>query len=222
MAFDQGFLSDTAEVEKRLLVEKVRRASFRRITRHRTLHRGIVWVKRVERFSPFLWLVKGSPKKAFARDRRAREFLWRRGVPVPAVVVEGNDFIALEDAGPSLTKVHKDPRLKASDKAVAYRAAGRALARLHGKDLAHGRPAFRDMCWDGRQIRFIDFEYFSPTRAGLFRKTRDLAVTVTSALAQGASGPWYAYLVLRGYLAAPRGRAKGQDKEGLVRDTELP
>ena len=91
-------------------------------------------------------------------------------MPVPRILAEGSDFIAVEDAGLSLTRFCGDRSRELVSKQTACRAAGRALARLHASGLAHGRPAFRDMCWDGQQIRFIDFEYFKPTKAGRLRK----------------------------------------------------
>jgi hypothetical protein len=36
--------------------------------------------------------------------------------------------------------------------------------------MAHGRPAVRDVCWDGRAARFIDLERFRlARRAGLWQ-----------------------------------------------------
>ncbi len=199
MAFDREFVAGLTESEMRFWAKLALKSPYRRIAPYRTRSGALVWIKRVERFSPLLWLVKGSPRKAFARDQRARDFLWRRGIPVPALVAGDDRFAVLEDAGPSLTEIQKDPVLAAREKARAYLAAGRALARLHAADLAHGRPAFRDMCWDGSQIRFIDFEYFKPSKAGFLRKARDLGVTLLSALAQGAKGPVCAYWVVKGY-----------------------
>lgn len=36
--------------------------------------------------------------------------------------------------------------------------AGRALCRLHRAGLYHGRPALRDMTWDGARMTFLDWE----------------------------------------------------------------
>lgn len=160
------------------------------------------WLKRVERFAPHLWLVKGKPENAFARDRWAHRFLWNHGVPVPRILSESKDYIAVEDAGPSLNRLCKDGSVAMTQRLRACRAAGQALARLHAGDLAHGRPAFWDMCWDGRQIRFIDFEYFLPKRAGRLRKMRDISIAVLSALFQGTDGPRYAFCLLSAYYAA--------------------
>jgi len=180
-------------------VETALRASYRRVVLCETASGDRFWLKRVERFAAHLWLVKGCPKVAFARDRTSHRYLWNNGVPVPRILAEGPDFIAVEDAGLSLTRVCADRSRDFVSKQTACRAAGRALARLHASGLAHGRPAFRDMCWDGQQIRFIDFEYFKPTKAGRLRKARDLSIAVLSALSQGQLGMHYASSLLSGY-----------------------
>ncbi|MBO9433525.1 hypothetical protein J7394_04880 [Ruegeria sp. R13_0] len=180
-------------------IETVLRASYRRVVLCRSASGDRFWLKRVERFAPHLWLVKGCPQAAFARDRTSHRYLWNKGVPVPRILAEGSDFIAVEDAGLSLTRFCGDRSRELVSKQTACRAAGRALARLHALDLAHGRPAFRDMCWDGQQIRFIDFEYFKPTKAGSLRKARDLSIAVLSALFQGQQAMRYASSLLSGY-----------------------
>lgn len=182
-------------------IETVLRASYRRVILCQTAGGDRFWLKRVERFAPHLWLVKGCPKVAFARDRISHLYLWKNGVPVPRILAEGSGFIAVEDAGLSLTRFCADRSRDFVSKQTACRAAGRALARLHASDLAHGRPAFRDMCWDGQQIRFIDFEYFKPTKAGRLRKARDLGIAVLSAVSQGQLGLRYASSLLSGYWA---------------------
>lgn len=187
------------------MADEVLHAPYQRVTLCQTRRGRRFWLKRVERFAPHLWLVKGKPEQAFDRDRRAHRFLWSYGMPVPRIVADGAGFIALEDAGASLTKFCDNTSISQVEKLRACRAAGRALARLHAAGLAHGRPAFRDMCWDGRQIRFIDFEYFVPAKAGWLRKVRDVGIAILSALSQGSSGPRYAHCVLSAYSTAQGG-----------------
>ncbi|NOD93265.1 hypothetical protein GS636_10760 [Ruegeria sp. HKCCD4884] len=188
-----------------LAVRNALRAPYQRVALCQTPQGNRFWLKRIERFAPHLWLVKGKPEQAFDRDRSSHRFLWNYGAPVPRIVAEGKGYFAVQDAGASLTKVCADKSVTRTEKLRACRAAGQALARLHAMDLTHGRPAFRDMCWDGRQIRFIDFEYFTPTKAGRLRKARDLCIATLSSLAQGGMGLYYAYSVLSAYVAA-RGR----------------
>lgn len=186
----------------RIAVDEVLRAPYQRVIQCQSPNGRRFWLKRVERFAPHLWLVKGKPVHAFERDRRAHRFLWRYGMPVPGILAEGVDFIAVEDAGTSLTKLCASTSVTASEKREACRAAGKALALLHAADTAHGRPAFRDMCWDGGQVRFIDFECFVNAKAGPLRKARDVGIAVLSAFSQGADGPRYAFYILSAYRAA--------------------
>lgn len=188
-----------------IAIHKALRAPYQRAALCQTRQGVKFWLKRIERFAPHLWLVKGKPEQAFDRDRSSHRFLWNYGAPVPRIVAEGKGYMAVEDAGASLTRFCEDRSVTIADKLKACRAAGRALARLHEMGLAHGRPAFRDMCWDGRQIRFIDFEYFVPTKVGKLRKARDVAIAILSALSQGGAGPRYAYHILSTYHVA-RGR----------------
>nr|AOT82980.1 hypothetical protein [uncultured bacterium] len=193
--------------DMRVAVDDALRASYRRVTRCQSRRGDKFWLKRVERSSPFLWMVKGLPREAFERDRRSHRLLWSWGAPVPAILLEGEDFFAVEDAGASLTRFCKSTFVRAAEKEKACRTAGQALARLHSAGLCHGRPAFRDMCWDGYRIRFIDFEYFVPARAGWLRKARDVCIAVLSAICQGVAGPRYACLLLSAYYAAWGGQA---------------
>lgn len=186
-------------VELQSAVYEALKAPYRRVAQYETLQGTRFWVKRIERSAPLLWLVKGTPKMAFERDRRSHHFLWNSGVPAPAIVTEGAGYFVLEDAGVSLTDICKSDSLTAEEKEKACRAAGQALARLHSIDLAHGRPAFRDMCWDGQQIRFIDFEYFVQARTGRIRKARDVGIALVSALSQGFDGLRYAHVFLSAY-----------------------
>ncbi len=186
-------------------VDEALLASHQRVALCQTRQGDKFWLKRVERFAPHLWLVKGNPEQAFERDRSSHRNLWNLGAPVPRILAEGCGYIAVEDAGRSLTKFCTERSITVAEKLRACRAAGRALARLHAMGLAHGRPAFRDMCWDGRQLRFIDFEYFVPTKAGRLRKARDLSIAVLSAFSQGVDGPRYAVSLALAYREA-RGR----------------
>lgn len=126
------------------------------------------WIKRPEVLSLRWRLQKGNPTRAFARERRIHRDLLARGAPVPPILAEAESYIVLPDSGPSLeallTDASPDERLR------AFRAAGVALAGLHGAGLAHGRPLPRDLCWDGTQITFLDFEGASRAEAASKRR----------------------------------------------------
>lgn len=121
------------------------------------------WIKRLE-VLPLRWrLQKGNPARGFRRERAALRTLAQMGAPVPPVVAEGPDWFALPDCGETLESILTTPGHAARPQCFA--AAGTALARLHGLGIAHGRPHPRDLCWDGDQIWFLDFERGSHARA---------------------------------------------------------
>jgi tRNA A-37 threonylcarbamoyl transferase component Bud32 len=147
------------------------------------------WVKRPEAPRSLRWrLQKGDPVRAFRAERAGIEHLARLGAPVPRLVAAGPGFLLIEDAGPTLEAVLSDPATHGDAAQKAAVAAGRALGRMHAGGLAHGRPYLRDICWDGAQIRMIDFETFS-SRTSAARQGRD------------------AVLFLASLLSAPGGRA---------------
>lgn len=126
------------------------------------------WIKRPEVLSLRWRLQKGDPARSFARERRIHRDLLARGAPVPQIIAEADTYIVLPDSGPTLesllAKAPPEERLR------AFHAAGVALAGLHGAGLAHGRPLPRDLCWDGTQITFLDFEGASRADAASQRR----------------------------------------------------
>lgn len=86
------------------------------------------------------------------RLRRLR----RLSLPVPEVFASGVDWLALFDCGKPLSNVVRDA--EPAERAEALRQAAEALAALHAHGLHHGRPALKDMMWDGRRSWLLDFE----------------------------------------------------------------
>ena len=128
------------------------------------------WLKRVEQLSGRLRLQKGDPGRAFAAEREGLRVLAEAGLPVAGVVAEGDGWVLMPDAGPVLPEVVRDPGRGEAEKLRAFAEAGRALGRLHWAGMAHGRPAVRDVCWDGAEARFIDLERFRRAkRAGVWQ-----------------------------------------------------
>lgn len=114
------------------------------------------WIKRPEALSLRWRLQKGDPLRLFAAERETHRLMQARGVPVPPLLAEAEDYLILPDCGPTLAAL-----MRAADRPshwAAFAAAGTALARLHALGLAHGRPQPRDLCWDGATLRFLDFE----------------------------------------------------------------
>ncbi|WP_225030162.1 BUD32 family EKC/KEOPS complex subunit [Xinfangfangia pollutisoli] len=135
------------------------------------------WLKRVERMGLVLRLQKGDPQERFEAERQGLHVLAEKGMPVVPVVMEGPDFLVTPDIGQALTLMDKaDP----AEAARAFAAAGKSLALLHWAGLVHGRPAVRDICWDGREARFIDLERFKPGRRGGFWQAMDVVIFTQS------------------------------------------
>lgn len=154
------------------------------------------WLKRIERLSGRMRLQKGDPAQAFEAEREGLEYLAAKGMPVPEVVLWGDDYFVLPDAGPTLV----DVAARADGKA-AFEAAGKALGLLHWAGLVHGRPAVRDICWDGEIARFIDLERFKPARRSGFWQAMDVLIFSHSVDVQWGDDPALVEAALRAYDA---------------------
>lgn len=103
-------------------------------------------------------LSKGGAAAALDREVEKLRRLAREGVAVPPIADAGVGYVVLADCGPTLDDMVRAPHPDPAQVATAFAEAGRALAALHARGLTHGRAKIKDLCWDGAQIRFIDFE----------------------------------------------------------------
>lgn len=164
------------------------------------------WLKRVERLTGVMRAQKGDPARAFEAERMGLHALADAGLPVAALEAEGPDWMLLPDAGPILSDVVADPRLTEAAKLAAFAAAGRSLGRLHWAGLVHGRPAVRDICWDGTEARFIDLERFRPGARGGVRQAADVVMFAQTAFTQWPEDPRWLEAALAAYsVSAPEG-----------------
>lgn len=99
----------------------------------------------------------GGPEALKAEASRLKK-LAALGVSVPQIAAEGEGWIMLNDIGRPLTGWIRDPEVSREDKRTIVKKASEQLALLHGQGLWHGRPAFRDMAYDGQSFGFLDFE----------------------------------------------------------------
>lgn len=159
-----------------------------------------VWVKQAEQLSLRWRLQKGDPQKALEAERRGLHDLAALGLPVAPLVAEGPGFLATLEVGRPLNGVLAD-----GDAGPApFQAAGEALGALHRAGVAHGRPSLRDILWDGRMARFIDFERYRPGPASARRMAVDLLVLVHSIAVQvGPSAPEFDAALEAWRTAAP-------------------
>jgi hypothetical protein len=171
---------------------------------------GRLWLKRVENLSLRWRLQKGGGRRSFEKDREGLHVLGDAGLPVAPILAEGPDYFVTPDLGVTLRALMSDTG-PSEDRSAAFRAAGRALAALHAQGFSHGRPAVRDLCWDGAEVRFIDMERFSARHHSPRHFAADMLVFVHSVFVAGGSeadlenalaayradgGPWQAAIVL--------------------------
>lgn len=149
-------------------------------------HGGRAWLKRPEIPASWRWRVqKGNPDRAFRREVEGLRALAALGAPVPRILDAGPGHLLLADAGPTVDSLLADPAVAPEARAAAVLGAARALAGLHGRGLAHGRPYLRDICWDGQSATLIDFERFRPRNSAL-RQGADLVLFLASLLSHPA------------------------------------
>jgi tRNA A-37 threonylcarbamoyl transferase component Bud32 len=164
------------------------------------------WLKRVEQLSGRLRLQKGDPARAFAAEREGLRVLAAAGLPVAGVVAEGDGWVLMPDAGPVLPEVVGDPGRGEAEKLRAFAEAGRALGRLHWAGMAHGRPAVRDVCWDGAEARFIDLERFRRAkRAGVWQAADVVMFAQTAFTLWPEDARWLEAALGAYALSAPEG-----------------
>lgn len=164
------------------------------------------WLKRVERLAGRLRMQKGDPARAFAAEREGLRSLAGAGLPVAGVAAEGPDWVLMPDAGPVLPEVVGDAARSEAEKLAAFAQAGRALGLLHWAGMVHGRPAVRDICWDGTAARFIDLERFRPGRRGGVWQAADVVMFAQTAFTLWPEDPRWLEAALGAYaVSAPEG-----------------
>lgn len=160
-----------------------------------------IWIKRPESLSGLRRLQKGDASAAFEAERRALHHWHHKGAPAPAILAEGADFIALADCGTPLSAL-----LGAQPgHLAAFHSAGQALAALHGRQISHGRPSLKDICWDGARITFIDLERHDPARNSPKGQAMDVVMFVFNGLAVGRGMTSEMQTAIDSYRAADAG-----------------
>jgi hypothetical protein len=121
---------------------------------------------------------------------------------------EGPDWMLMPDAGPVLVRLgRRSPTGPRPRSCTLLPAAGRSLGRLHWAGLVHGRPAVRDICWDGTEARFIDLERFRPGGAAGCAQAADVVMFAQTCLSpNGPRIPRWLEAALASYASkAPEG-----------------
>lgn len=162
----------------------------------------VVWLKQVEKLSLRWRLQKGDARRAFEADLMALRDLSALDLPVPQILAEGRDYFVTADAGPPIAHLLLDPAQSATALRPALLAAGAALGALHARGVVHGRPKLRDICWDGRHARLIDFELYRRGEARRSRMAQDMLVLLHSLFTLRPEGRAEAGAALEGWLSA--------------------
>lgn len=95
-----------------------------------------------------------TTQQRFRHECEMFQQMSKRQLPVPAIVLDGEDFFVTREAGKPINQLPRDVDLPD----ILHRAFG-CLALFHQQGMCHGRPAMRDilMASDG-DLRFIDLE----------------------------------------------------------------
>lgn len=164
------------------------------------------WMKRTERPSWRRRLQKGDPRTALEAERHGLQVLHDAELPVAPIAMQGPDFLVLHDVGRTLHAMLRDQTVSSVDLLQAFTEAGLSLASLHQAGFVHGRPAVRDICWDGAMARFIDLERFRASRRGRMYQAMDVVMLVqtisTQRLNNFARGDMAMAAALTSYRAA--------------------
>ncbi|WP_071798620.1 lipopolysaccharide kinase InaA family protein [Natronohydrobacter thiooxidans] len=157
------------------------------------------FVKMPEQHASLRWrLQKGDPKAAFAREVELLRGFAAKGAAVARIVAAESDRIVLADHGTPLQSLVYRGQADAS----LMQRTGAALAELHARGLAHGRPSLRDICWNDKDLTFLDLEAGARLHARTRDKARDLSLLLHSVYATLGTETELAELALQGYRAA--------------------
>ena len=162
-----------------------------------------IWIKRPEQVISWKDRYKKWVNPSFQHEVSSLRFLNQANAPAPKVLLFGDDFVVTEDSGKTVQDVLKDQpqTTPESEKKDILFKTGAALATLHSLDLAHGRPALRDICWNGYSVQFIDFERSSTKQATLWQKKQDIMIFVHDLLLRLHHSPASIHQTLNGYIS---------------------
>ncbi|AIL32752.1 BUD32 family EKC/KEOPS complex subunit [Basilea psittacipulmonis] len=158
---------------------------------HNNLHKRIIhfdfegkgyWLKSVEFLTTLSEkIMKPCPKKAFKRELSRLLELQNKVSNVPQVVYYCDEYFVTADHGTAISQLINSGIDRQEQQKYLCMVA-KQLAQLHRQDIIHGRPAIRDILYDGKNIYFIDFESFFFIHSLRMRKTRDFLIFIHSLL----------------------------------------
>lgn len=138
------------------------------------------WLKQTEKLS-FIWrLLKSNPEETLKREITRLQDLNTKSAPVPKLILFGDNFFVTENMGESANHLVENGNLSIERRNQVLLDCAKALADLHKQNIAHGRPALRDMIWQEGKVAFVDFECMSASRDIGWHKVRDGLVFIHS------------------------------------------
>lgn len=138
------------------------------------------WLKQVETLAGAMRVLKANPYAAIRKEIQILTQLNAQGAAVPLLVASGDDFLVVEDAGKTVKQWLSTEGMTPQLLQPILNDASIALARLHGMQLAHGRPALRDISWQAGDVTFIDFEAHQAGKSLFMQQIRDLLIYIHS------------------------------------------
>ncbi len=143
--------------------------------------------------------LKAGTRRAMLREIRMLRKFNSLGVPVPPIILASGHHLVLGDIGTTLNRIL--PESSGEERTALLKLAAQALATLHQQDLVHGRPALRDLAYDGENIYFLDFESASFGRNLATAKAWDLFAFINSIFRERYLGMKEARRALLDYMA---------------------
>jgi 30S ribosomal protein S15 len=138
------------------------------------------WLKQLETTVDGGFLTKFfkiNPKKSLKNEINALGFLNSKNASTPKLIAYGDTFLIISDVGAAVNEIIEKER-NDLQKINILKKCSEALANLHEINLIHGRPAIRDMAWDGKKISFLDFEAMKLKQDLQKQKVLDLLIFV--------------------------------------------
>ncbi len=138
------------------------------------------WLKQTESSSIVKWLLMKDSSANLNKEKIILKKLMSLKIPVPNVVNSGKGYLVLSDVGDNILYLLENKNLTHPEKQKILIKTSAALANLHKRGYAHGRPSIKDICLKNNKIYFIDFEESQLGKNINKQQTRDLLIFIHS------------------------------------------
>lgn len=178
-----------------------------------------VWIKQAEKVQNVTWVrfarwacltlgmgifqpgADPDGEKAIRLEAGRLRRLKRLGISVPHVFGYGKNWTGMSDGGRNARDVITDKNIPEEKRLSILADLARELAKLNKLGYHHGRPALKDMMYDGNKVTILDFE--DGMLIGLKRERkiqRDILLFVQSIMKETEEQGWkYANHALKAY-----------------------